>query len=52
MEKINDLKEFLDEKVVQYNTLEFIEPDPISIPHQLALKEDIELSAFLVSTIA
>lgn len=47
-----ELKEFLDEKVIQYNTLQFIDSDPIQIPHQFALKEDIEISAFLTATIA
>ena len=47
-----ELKEFLDEKVIQYNNQKFIESDPISIPHQFTLKEDIEISAFLVATIA
>ena len=47
-----EIKEFLDEKVIQYNTHNFIESDPISIPHQYSSKEDIEISAFLTSTIA
>lgn len=47
-----ELKEFLDEKVNQYNTLEFIEPDPISVPHRYSLKEDIEIASFLASSIA
>jgi uncharacterized protein (TIGR02757 family) len=47
-----ELKEFLDEKVKQYNTPAFIEPDPISIPHKYSLKEDIEISGFLAATIA
>ena len=47
-----ELKVFLDEKVIQYNTLDFIDNDPIQIPHQFTLKEDIEISGFLVSTIA
>src|SRR6218665_1813497 len=47
-----ELKEFLDEKVIQYNTLDFIDTDPIQIPHQFSLKEDIEIAAFLTSTIA
>lgn len=51
MNKTN-LKEFLDEKVIQYNNPKFIESDPISIPHQFTKKEDIEISAFLVATIA
>jgi uncharacterized protein (TIGR02757 family) len=48
----SDIKEFLDEKVSQYNTLAFIDSDPISIPHRYNLKEDIEISGFLASTIA
>jgi uncharacterized protein (TIGR02757 family) len=48
----NEIKEFLDEKVNQYNTPDFIESDPISIPHQFTLKEDIEISGFLAATIA
>ena len=47
-----ELKEFLDEKVLQYNTLDFINSDPIQIPHQFAGKEDIEISAFLTATIS
>ena len=47
-----ELKSFLDEKYLQYNTTDFIDSDPIQIPHRYSLKEDIEISAFLVSTIA
>ncbi len=47
-----EIKEFLDEMVVKYNNPLFIESDPISIPHQYHLKEDIEISGFLISTIA
>ncbi len=47
-----DLKSFLDEKVELYNTTDFIKDDPILIPHQFTLKEDIEIIAFLVATIA
>ncbi len=47
-----DLKEFLEEKVFQYNAPFFIESDPVSIPHQFELKEDIEISGFLAATIA
>ncbi len=46
------LKEFLDEKVELYNNPKFIETDPIQIPHQFSKKEDIEISSFLVATIA
>ena len=47
-----ELKDFLDVKVTEFNTTSFIEPDPISIPHRFSLKEDIEISGFLASTIA
>ena len=47
-----DLKDFLDEKVVLYNNPKFIEADPIQIPHQFSKKEDIEIAAFLTATIS
>ena len=47
-----ELKSFLDQKVVQYNTLDFIETDPVQIPHLFSLKEDIEIAGFLSATIA
>lgn len=47
-----DIKEFLEEKVAQYNNPAFIESDPIIVPHQFSLKEDIEISGFLTATIA
>lgn len=47
-----ELKDFLDEKVEKYNCPEFIELDPVSIPHQFDLKEDIEIAGFLSATIA
>ncbi|MBT0608934.1 TIGR02757 family protein [Aequorivita echinoideorum] len=50
--KQNELKDFLDEKVTVYNHPSFIESDPIQIPHLFTKKEDIEISAFLVATIA
>ena len=54
MSKLNssELKEFLDTKVVQYNTPNFIASDPLQIPHRYSLKEDIEISSFLTATIA
>ncbi len=44
--------DFLNEKVAQYNHPDFIETDPIQIPHSFSKKEDIEISGFLASTIA
>ncbi len=46
------LKEFLDEKVVQYNNPAFIELDPVQIPHSYTRKEDIEISGFLSAVIS
>ena len=48
----SELKDFLDEKVIQYNTLDFIESDPVQIPHLFSQKEDIEIAGFLSATIA
>ncbi|MBL4755309.1 MAG: TIGR02757 family protein [Flavobacteriales bacterium] len=47
-----ELKTFLEEKYLRYNNDAFIAPDPISIPHRFTVKEDIEISAFFVATIA
>ncbi len=48
----SELKSFLDEKVNIYNHPNFIDTDPIQIPHLFALKEDIEIAGFLVAIIA
>ncbi len=47
-----ELRQFLDEKVKQYNSSYFINPDPVQIPHMFSKKEDIEISGFLVATIS
>ncbi len=47
-----ELQEFLDFKVEQYNTAEFIETDPVQIPHLFSRKEDIEIAGFLTATIS
>jgi len=46
------LKDLLDEKYHQYNRLEFIEHDPICIPHRFQKLQDIEISAFWVAILA
>jgi uncharacterized protein (TIGR02757 family) len=46
------LKEYLDEKADFYNRPRFIGTDPIQIPHLFTQKEDIEISGFLIATIA
>jgi uncharacterized protein (TIGR02757 family) len=50
--EIQRIKNLLDKKVEQYNRFEFIETDPIQIPHRYSKKEDIEIAGFLTSTIA
>ena len=40
--KLEELKAFLDEKVILYNRLDFIETDRIQIQHRFQSKEDIE----------
>lgn len=47
-----DLKEFLDEKYQEYNNVNFIEQDPIQIPHLYTEKKDIEIAGFLTSIIS
>lgn len=51
-ENHTDIKVFLDEKAEKYNHPDFIETDPIQIPHLFSDQQDIEISAFLSATIA
>lgn len=51
-DKIFELKGFLDKKVIQYNTQDFIPNDPISIPHSFSLKQDIEIMGFFAAIFA
>lgn len=50
--EFNELKDFLEIKVQQYNRPSFVDSDPIQIPHSFTKKEDIEISAFLTAAIA
>ncbi len=47
-----ELKEFLEEKVLQFETPDFIPLDPISIPYLFTDKKDVEIAGFLAATIA
>ena len=47
-----ELKSYLDSCVKKFNTPDFIENDPISIPHQFSRKQDIEIMGFWVSMLA
>ena len=49
---VTDLKGFLDEKADFYNNPDFIENDPIQIPHRFSLKQDVEIAGFLTATIS
>ena len=48
-EELRDLLEHLHDK---YNCPEFIENDPISVPHSFTLRDDREVAGLLASTIA
>nr|WP_241330936.1 TIGR02757 family protein [Chryseobacterium arthrosphaerae] len=50
--KFEELRSFLDEKADQYNAPDFIENDPIQIPHRFSIKQDIEIAGFLAATIS
>lgn len=50
--KNTKLKEFLNQKVEEYNRPGFIPLDPILIPHQYTIKQDIEITAFWTSILA
>jgi len=52
MLKFEELRDFLNEKADRYNTPDFIENDPIQIPHRFSLKQDIEIAGFLAATIS
>ena len=50
--QVNDLKDFLNKKVDQYNRPFFIEADPICIPHSFTKKQDIEIAGFFAAIFA
>ncbi|REC47827.1 TIGR02757 family protein [Chryseobacterium pennipullorum] len=50
--KFEELRSFLDEKADQFNAPDFIENDPIQIPHRFTIKQDIEIAGFLAATIS
>lgn len=52
MLNFSELKDFLDEKADVYNNVEFIQDDPVQIPHRFNLKQDIEIAGFLAATIS
>lgn len=48
----NDLKNFLDKKVLEFNNPSFIKDDPICIPHLFSQKQDIEIAGFFAAIFA
>ena len=46
------IKQLLDNRILKYNRFDFIDTDPIQIPHRFAIKEDIEIAGFLTATIS
>lgn len=50
--QLSEIKDFLNEKAAKYNHPDFIETDPVQIPHLFSDKNDIEIAAFFASTIA
>ena len=49
---MNNIKEFLDKKVDEYNQPFFITDDPISVPHSFTKKQDIEIAGFFAAIFA
>ena len=47
-----ELKDFLNHKVAAYNQPNFIENDPICIPHQFSKVQDIEIMGFWTAMLA
>jgi uncharacterized protein (TIGR02757 family) len=47
-----ELKDYLEEKYLQFNNPSFIECDPVSIPHSFTDNRDREIAGFLVASIA
>lgn len=46
------LKDFLDEKVEEYNRPSFIPSDPICVPHRFRKKQDIEIAGLIAAVFA
>ena len=47
-----EIKKILDQKVKQYNKIDFIAKDPICIPHQFKKQQDIEIAGFFAAIFA
>jgi uncharacterized protein (TIGR02757 family) len=49
---MTDLKNYLDDCVARYNVPDFIQNDPIGIPHRFEQLQDIEIMGFWVAMLA
>jgi uncharacterized protein (TIGR02757 family) len=47
-----ELQDFLEKKVLEYNHPSFIAKDPVSIPHRYKIKQDIEIAGLFASIFA
>lgn len=47
-----EVREYLERKVSEYNCKEFVLHDPVSVPHLFSSKEDREIAGFFAATIA
>lgn len=50
--ELAEIKEYLDQKVLQYNCKDFISEDPVQFPHRYSKLQDIEIMGFLIATIS
>lgn len=50
--EFKEIKELLNVKVEQFNTVDFIKDDPVLLPHRFRKKQDIEIIGFIVALIA
>jgi uncharacterized protein (TIGR02757 family) len=50
--EIAEIKDFLEEKYDEYNRPEFIQTDPVQIPHLFTNPDDIEIAGFFSAIIA
>jgi uncharacterized protein (TIGR02757 family) len=48
----NELRDFLEKKVLEYNHPSFISTDPVSVPHRFSKKQDIEIAGLFASIFA
>jgi uncharacterized protein (TIGR02757 family) len=49
MPEKNELRDFLEEKVLTYNHPSFILKDPVSVPHRFSKKQDIEIAGLFAA---